>query len=172
MGQDITCLITDKNIELDPNIVHFKVKGFTFIPFETSASWGIKMARDFDRLSDYLLYLESEHDLNDCHYNRSGDHYDLDIFKIVKDYQIESFIIEHHYEWADLPVDYYFMQVVDGTIIKNTLVFDESECSKNNKSAIKDSKKNFGLTFDWMDMTQLFYSYYHSERFYSQQQIH
>lgn len=58
MGQDITCLITDQNIELDQNIVHFRIKDFTFIPFETPASRGIKMAKDFDFLSDYLHYLE------------------------------------------------------------------------------------------------------------------
>ncbi|PIF45610.1 hypothetical protein CLU96_2619 [Chryseobacterium sp. 52] len=171
MGQDITCLITDKNIELDKNIVHFKVRGFTFIPFETSASWGIEMAKDFDLLSNYILYLESEHHLNDCRYNRNGDHFDLDIFKMVKDYQIENFIIEHHYEWADIPVDYCFMQVADGAITKNSLVYDESEYSKGNWAHVQESKTNFGLNFDWLAMTDLFYSYFHSERFYFQQQI-
>ncbi|KMQ61449.1 hypothetical protein ACM46_15645 [Chryseobacterium angstadtii] len=167
MGQDITCLITDKNLELNRDIVHFKVQGFTFIPFNTSCDLGLEEAKDFEFLKDYIRYLESRDSFENYTYNRDNDHCDIDIFRMIKNYQIENFIIEHHSEWADIPVDYYFMQVTEGRIVKNSLVFDESEQSKTNKAHVPESKRNFGLHFDWLANTDLFYSYFHADRVYT-----
>ncbi|SHH32458.1 hypothetical protein SAMN05421866_2606 [Chryseobacterium oranimense] len=169
MGQDITCLITNENIELDKSIVHFSIKQLTFIPFNTSCDLGIEEAKNFDLLSDYILHLESKDSFDHYLYNRDNDHCDMDIFKIVKDYRIESFIIEHSYDWADMLVEYYFMQVQDGRILKNSLVYDDSERSKSNKANIQEAKKNLGLHFNWLDRTDLFYSYYHADRAYTLQ---
>ncbi|WP_223608135.1 hypothetical protein [Chryseobacterium sp. OSA05B] len=170
MGQDITCLITDKDIKLNNNVVHFKVRGFTFIPFNICCDLGLGEAKDFEFLSDYILHLESKDNFENYTYDRDNDHCDLDIFKMIKDHHIENFIIEHHSEWADIPADYYFMHVTDGRIIKNSIVFDESERSKNNKANVPESKRKFGLNFDWLANTDLFYSYFHANRMYSIQQ--
>lgn len=70
-----------------------------------------------------------------------------------------------------MPVDYFFMKVTDGRIIKNTLVYDESELSKTNRLNVAESKKSFGLHFDWLSMTDLFYSYFHSEMLYQKSLI-
>ncbi|MBB6369760.1 hypothetical protein [Chryseobacterium shigense] len=170
MGQDITCLITKENIELDKNIIHFRIKEFIFIPFNISCDLELEEAKAFDLLSDYIQHLESQDSFDHYSYNRDNDHCNLDIFKIIRDYQIKSFIIEHSYDWADLPVEYYFMQVLDGRIIKNSLVFDESDLSKSNRANVEEAKKNFGLYFNWLNMTDLFYSYYFADRAYTLQQ--
>ena len=166
MGQNITCLIINKKIDLGKDVVHFEVNGFTFVPFNMSCPH-FEGIENFDLASDYIRHLESEADFESYPYNRDDDHWDGDIFKMVRDHKIESFIIEHSSEWADIPVDYCFMQVLDDKIIKNALVYNESQFAGNNFENIKEAKKNFGLNFNWLDMYDLFHSYPVSDRAYT-----
>lgn len=166
MGQDITCLIINKKIDLGKDVVHFEVKDFTFVPFNMSCP-RFEGIENFDMVSGYISHLESENNFENYPYDRDSDHWEVDIFKMVRDHKIESFIIEHSSEWADMPVDYCFMQVLDDRIIKNALVYNESQFAGNNFENIKKAKKDFGLNFDWLAMYDLFHSYPISDRAYT-----
>ncbi|KPE51122.1 hypothetical protein [Chryseobacterium indologenes] len=166
MGQDITCLIINKKLDLGKEVVHFEVNDFTFVPFNMSCP-RFEGIENFDQVSDYIRHLESEDDFESYPYDRDNDHCEVDIFKMIRDHQLENFIIEHSSEWADMPVDYCFMQVLDGRIIKNPLVNNENQFTGNNFENIKEAKKNFGLNFDWLAMYDLFHSYPVSDRAYT-----
>ena len=171
MGQNITCLITNKNIEVDKNIVHFRINNVLFVPFEilTSLSGFIENAKDFENISelfdDYNKYT-AEDLIFDDHEER---HSVLDIIKFVNDYQIEDFIIEHSSDFADIPVDSFFMTVMNNKIMKDSLVFDEEQFSMNN--AIHNIEKYtafFNSKITWAADSK-FHSYPTAERHYKNQ---
>lgn len=159
MGQNITCLITDKNIEIDKNIVHFKIKGLTFIPFDINSDFVsifIEDAKDFTLIKDYINYLKSENAFIEPD---EEEHTDEHIVKMIDKLGLDNFILEHYYEFGDIPVETYFMYVKNGEIIADSLAFDEEKFSRNNLSHKKKYYEDLNIDFSWIAMEDVFHSY-------------
>lgn len=172
MGQDITCLITDQPVELDKNIVHFKINDVLFIPFGIlglTISWFIEEAKNYDTAQELFNYFKGyqsdDPDNMDLSCGEDEKHTILDIIKLIEDHSISNFIIEHTSDFADMPVDDYFLAIANGKIIKDSIVCDEREASKKNYAHIKKYREQIGLDFNWIGMDQ-FHSYRFAEQEY------
>lgn len=147
MSQDITCLIIKEDAGINNSIRQVRLNGFIFIPFKDDFKTFIKNARDFDELEIYLDYVKSGYDFEE-------DDTVQDLVRIIEEYKTDTFILEHYFEFGDIPVCHFFMMVSDGKIISESLVFDD-EFSAENYSSVQDYHFRFGLDFNWLLRTDL-----------------
>lgn len=148
MSQNITCLIIKEDAGvIDKSINQIRLNGFIFIKFEDDFKTFIKNARDFDELEVYLDYVKSRYDFEE-------DDTVQDLVRIIEEYKIDTFFLEHYFEFGDIPVCHFFMMVSDGKIINESLVFDD-EFSTENYSSVQDYHFQFGLDFNWLLRTDL-----------------
>ena len=171
MGQSITCLITNKAIEVDKSIVHFRIRNVLFVPFDISTSLSdfIENAKNFETVSELFdSYNEyTKEDMMMDFYEET--HSTLDIIKFVNDYQIEDFILEHSSDFADIPVDSFFMCVKGGNIMKDSLVFDQKEFSNNNAiHNVEKYRDYFNIKSNWIASSK-FHRYSFAEKEYKNQ---
>ncbi|WP_378103421.1 hypothetical protein [Chryseobacterium sp. sg2396] len=150
MSYYITCLIIKDNIEIDDNIDFIKLDGLIFFVLDDNFKLFIKNAGDFVSLTIYFDYLKSRDDFED----KSSI---AKLITIIEDHNIDHFILEHYFEFGDIPADHFFMMACDGIIINDSLVFDEdNEFSEKNYARMKHYKKDFGLNEYWFSRTDLF----------------
>ncbi|AZB07525.1 hypothetical protein EG344_01040 [Chryseobacterium sp. G0162] len=168
MGQDITCLITDQPLELDKDIVHFKIRDVLFVPFDimgSSISWLIEDAYQYETAQDLFSYFKQYQPDDLILWDTDEKHTVLDIIKLIEDHDIRNFIIEHTADFASMPMDDYFLAVLDGKIIKDSIVFDENDFSKMNYANIEKYREKIGLNFNWIGMDK-FHAYSFAEKEY------
>ncbi|MCL8537848.1 hypothetical protein M9991_13335 [Chryseobacterium gallinarum] len=168
MGQDITCFITNQSLELDKKIVHFKIRDVLFVPFDIigpSISWFIEEAQKYDNVQDLFDDFKQYQPDDLVLWGSDEKHTILDIIKLVQDYQINNFIIEHSSDFAGMPIDAYFLGVFDDKIMKDSIVFDEESFSKKNYTNIDEYRRRLGLNFNWIGMDK-FHTYSVAEREY------
>lgn len=171
MSQQITCLIIPKIFEIDKGIVHFKIKGFTFIPIDYYINDFNKNAKGFESLSDYFQYLRADDNFIELKGFNDEEGLESYLVKLIEEYAIDTFILEQYYEWEHVPFDlyfkvknlkpfdYYFMYIKGGKIISKSLVFNEEKPSNKNLTNVEKYKKELGLDFDWLQIKEIFYSY-------------
>ncbi|WP_294249351.1 hypothetical protein [uncultured Chryseobacterium sp.] len=148
MSQNITCLIIKEDSGIiNKSINQIRLDGFIFIRFKDDFKTFIKNARDFDELEVYLDYVKSRYDFEE-------DDTVQDLVRIIEEYKLDTFILEHYFEFGDIPVCHFFMMVEDGKIINESLVFDD-EFSADNYSSVQDYHFQFGLHFNWLLRTDL-----------------
>ncbi|AZA89135.1 Uncharacterised protein [Chryseobacterium nakagawai] len=168
MGQDITCLITDQPLELDKDIVHFKIRDVLFVPFDimgSSISWLIEDAYQYETAQDLFSYFKQYQPDDLISWDMDEKHTVLDIIKLIEDHDIRNFIIEHTADFASMPMDDYFLAILDGKIIKDSIVFDENDFSKKNYANIEKYREKIGLNFNWIGMDK-FHAYSFAEKEY------
>ncbi|MBP2617683.1 hypothetical protein [Chryseobacterium jejuense] len=168
MGQNITCLITDQHLELDKNMIHFKIRDVLFVPFDiigSSVSWFIEEAQKYDIAQDLFDYFKQYKPDDLVLWGADEKHTALDIIKLIEEYKISNFIIEHSSDFASMPMDNYFLGVSDGKIIKDSIVFDENDSSKKNCANIEKYREKIGLNFNWIGMDK-FHAYSFAEKEY------
>ncbi|WP_250254350.1 hypothetical protein [Chryseobacterium sp. Marseille-Q3244] len=168
MGQDITCLITDQPLELDKDIVHFKIRDVLFVPFDimgSSISWLIEDAYQYETAQDLFSYFKQYQPDDLILWDTDEKHTVLDIIKLIEDHDIRNFIIEHTADFASMPMDDYFLAILDGKIIKDSIVFDENDFSKKNYANIEKYREKIGLNFNWIGMDK-FHAYSFAEKEY------
>lgn len=168
MGQDITCLITDQPLELDKDIVHFKIRDVLFVPFDimgSSISWLIEDAYQYETAQDLFSYFKQYQPDDLISWDTDEKHTVLDIIKLIEDHDIRNFIIEHTADFASMPMDDYFLAILDGKIIKDSIVFDENDFSKKNYANIEKYREKIGLNFNWIGMDK-FHAYSFAEKEY------
>lgn len=168
MGQDITCLITDQPLELDKDIVHFKIRDVLFVPFDimgSSISWLIEDSYQYETAQDLFSYFKQYQPDDLILWDTDEKHTVLDIIKLIEDHDIRNFIIEHTADFASMPMDDYFLAVLDGKIIKDSIVFDENDFSKKNYANIEKYREKIGLNFNWIGMDK-FHAYSFAEKEY------
>lgn len=146
----MTCLVTKDPVEIADNTVCVKSNGFIFFPFKDNFRWLIKNARDFESTAIYFDYISSRDDFKE-------DPPMVELISVIEKYKIKNFILEHYFEFGDIPADHFFMKVAEGYIVHDSLVFDEDdEVSEQNYLRMHQHKKNFGLEDYWFSQADLF----------------
>ncbi|KAA0126061.1 hypothetical protein FY557_19245 [Chryseobacterium sp. SN22] len=66
----------------------------------------------------------------------------VELISVIEKYKIKNFILEHYFEFGDIPADHFFMKVAEGYIVHDSLVFDEDdEVSEQNYLRMHQHKK-------------------------------
>lgn len=171
MGQNITCFITDQSLELDQSIVHFKIRDVLFVPFDItgfSISSFIEDAQKYDTVQDFFDYFKQYKPDDLVSWGAEEKHTVLDIIKLIEEHTIKNFLIEHSSDYADMPMDDYFLGAFDGKIMQDSIVFDEYSL-KRNYSNIEKYCEKLGLNFSWIGIDK-FHSYSVAEKDYFKSQ--
>jgi hypothetical protein len=124
MGQDISAIITNQDLDIPTDIVHFIENGITIIPVDIPG-WCIgQLVEEARHVSSGNLYewLENIKKHMD-HYDDTDDegepfhkHSIKTAVKIIEDLGLHTFMIQHESDHADIPVDYHFMAIIDKQI--------------------------------------------------------
>lgn len=136
MGQEICALITNQKIEVNNSIVNFKEGTSLIIPLDLSREsihLLISEAANFINLNEYLSFLK---EMNiDLYIDKEAEEYKIhDIYfviELLEKYDLKSFMIRYYTEFSDIPVDVWFLTVINGKIRLDSIMLEEEEFEHN-----------------------------------------
>lgn len=134
MSQNISYILTKEKDRINSEFVHFKENNYTIIfldvlHFEIEAFIEIaKKYENIDQVIEHIFKIEKEDD-------------DLvEIAKTINKLNLNSFVLEHYSDWADITVEEFSLTVKDKIILtedidnrkknKLSIGFDEQEYSE------------------------------------------
>jgi len=161
MGQQICAIITEKNILIENNIVHFVEDNFTVIPInlDDAVSFFIDNIGDFISINDYCTFLKTTDEyLNDKVENEKEHHTLKTLIEIIETYKLNNFIIEYYSEWADIPEDNLCIAVINGEIKKQSIYKMWGEESKDNIN-IEEFYELIGADRRWIANESRYFNY-------------
>ncbi len=172
MAQEITAIITNQDLEIDQAIVHFKEQACTIIPLEIHPShieYFVSQAVHFERLEDFLNYLENSTDWNIEAWCNPDDEFDnrhsmKTLINRIRSMKLDNFIIEHFSDFGSNPTDGYFIAVIDGEIRKESAMSSAEGLAPN--SVYEQCRKLMDLNHYWFTNEDRYHSYHHAEESY------
>lgn len=173
MGQKICAIITEKNILINKNIVHFVEDNFIVIPINLNVSFFIYNIGDFLSIKDYCTFLKSTDEyLKDKVENEYDDEDEEDnhtlktLIEIIETYKLNNFIIEYYSEWADIPEDNLCVAVINGEIKKQSIYKMWGE-ENNDIINIEEYYKLIGANRSWIANESRDFNYRYAKFMYN-----
>ena len=174
MGQEICAIITEKNISIENDIVHFVEDNYTVIPINSGISFFIDNIGDYISINDYCTFLKTTDEyLNEKVENEYEDEDEDEdenntlkfLIEIIETYKLNNFIIEYYIEWADTPVENLCIAIINGEIKKNSIYKMSDEDSENN---IEGYYNLIGADSSWLANENRYFNYRRAKKMYHQ----
>jgi hypothetical protein len=171
MSQSIAALITNQYIPFDDSIIQFIFGEVQILPLNIDhydLEDFVNEAKKFNRFTDYLAYLNTHPiipvppDISE----EDNEGYAMEIAPLLdlfNNYPLHSFIVEYYEEVGETPTRNYFMIVINGEIIHNTIL---SEDDKSDWSLMEESCKKIKYQPNWVALESYFRSYETAEAIY------
>lgn len=179
MAQEILAIITNQQLDIDLEIVHFAEQGCTIIPLNIRSSHiedFINEAIKFDYIGDLLIHLESKDGFGwnngDC--TDPGDEIDYHhslktLIDRIRSMKLENFVLHYFSDFASMPADEYFIAVLEGKIVK------ESAMIRYNGLDLEDYQyftQQIGMNPHWFSDETKYFRYADAEEVYRSQKSH
>jgi hypothetical protein len=168
MGQLICAIITDKKSQYDKDLVHFFEEDVVIIPVDLDGNtieYFIREADNFNTIKEYLLYLKTLPIYNIIGNTSDYKHNIASIIDIIETYELENFSIRYYTEWGDMPVDDFYIAVINGKIKKDSIVLEDDKYI-GNYSHRKKYDKIIGLNLSWIAKEDRYYNYKKAKKAY------
>jgi|GEM_PF-6852613 len=177
MGQEISALITNQQLEIDREIVHFAAQECTIIPLDIDPAhveYFVTQAAQFDRLEDLLLHLEMK-DGSDWDNGSNADIYGdgpcqhtlTTVISWIRSMQLQHFILEYYSDFASQAMDCYFVLVLNGNIVKKSVMIGDYGIDWD---AYVDFTQQLGVDHYWYCDETKYFRYSNAEEVYRSQQ--
>ncbi|HEY6142200.1 MAG TPA: hypothetical protein VIV55_02060 [Flavobacterium sp.] len=166
MGQIICAIITDKKTDYNKDLVHFSEGEVVIIPIdinENTIEYFIREAENFIRIEEYLNFLKKFPDTEKSDSRHKHNIYS--IIDIIETYQLDNFAIQYYTEWGDIPVDNFYLAVINSKIKEDSIILEDDKFDANYDN--KEKYNNIiGLNFSWLANEERYYNYAKSEKDY------
>jgi transcription elongation factor Elf1 len=175
MGQQICAIITEKNIQIGKDIVHFVEDNYTVIPINLGISFFIDNIKNFSSIDKYCTFLKTtdeyvnekvENEDNDDDEEEEESHTLKSLIEIIETYKLNNFIIEYYSEWADTVEDNLCIAIINGEIKKQSIYRMWKE-NNNDNINIEEFYKLIGAERNWIANESRYFNYSRAKFIYN-----